>query len=148
MDGDPVEGEPSETEQTTTLAEAFTNLCPQYMAMGMTYDEFWHSNTARHYAVRKAWKVQRNARNWEMWLQGAYFYDALIKVAPVMRSSLTNANVQPGEYPSEPYPLDEQEAEEREERDRRRNYYRMLARLTAEGDREAHERAVNENGKH
>ena len=58
MDGDPVEGEPSEVK---TLGETFSLLCPQYMAMGMTYDEFWYGNPSMVRAYRKAWEIKQRA---------------------------------------------------------------------------------------
>ena len=60
----------------------FADLCPKYMAMGMTYDEFWYTNTARHRAYRLAWEEKRKQRNWESWLQGLYVYDAIAAIAP------------------------------------------------------------------
>lgn len=137
MDGDSV-GEPSndddggaEQKAPPTLGETFLNLCPKYMAMGMTYDEFWHSNTLHHYCVRKAWEEKKHYRNWEMWMQGAYIYESLLKVSPVLKP-FVKGKVEPGKYPEEPYPLSEKEAREREEMRRRERMERFVAQLNKE----------------
>ena len=115
-----------------SLAEVFTELCPHYMAMGMSYREFWHCNTKVHMAYRKAWEQKKQYRNWEMWMQGAYFYDALLKVAPVMRAAFGKGRVEPGKYAETPYPLTEKEAKAIEERKRIENMKRMLAMFEKE----------------
>ena len=139
MDGDPVIGEPSGSNMfdggdghtddvaPKSLAEVFTELCPQYMAMGMSYREFWHCNTKVHYAYRKAFEEKKRDRNWERWMQGAYFYDALLKVAPVMRAAFGKGRVEAGKYVDEPYPLTQKEAKAIVERKRVENMKRMLA---------------------
>lgn len=96
------------------------------MAMGMSYSEFWHCNTKVHKAYRLAWKQNREYRNWEMWWQGGYIYEALLKVAPVMRAAFGKGKVEPGKYSEEPYPLSSREAEERQEAQRRQKMERML----------------------
>lgn len=107
-------------------------LCPSYMAMGMSYREFWHCNTKVHWSYRKAWEQKKSYRNWEMWWQGSYIYDALLRVAPVMRAALGKGHVEPGKYPDEPYPLTEKEANEIKGKRRRENIKRMIAMFEQE----------------
>ena len=76
MDGDPVEEEPSQ-KRPITLAELFDSVFPQYLAIGMSSAEYWHGDPKLVRAYRKAWEMKRDQRNWEMWLQGMYYYDAL-----------------------------------------------------------------------
>ena len=82
MDGEPVGEGPTDNAfdgsddgsahvTPISLAEMFMELCPAYMAMGMTWDEFWHRNTKVHWAYRKAWEQKKAYRNWEMWWQGS-----------------------------------------------------------------------------
>lgn len=138
MDGDPVTGEPSDSDSkktalsATTLAEIFTQLCPHYIALGMTYDEFWHKNTKVHKAYREAWKLRVHHRNWEMWWMGSYVYEALLDVAPVMRAALSKSKVEPGKYSTEPHPLTEQEAIEQEEARRISRLKQFMNTLNAE----------------
>lgn len=112
------------------------NLCPQYMAMGMTYEEFWNSNTKVHRAYRKAWDQKQREEEWSRWRMGAYIYDALLCVAPVMRAAFSKGKVEPGKYPNEPWPLTEKDVREREEKTRREAYKRFVDRIEAENKRE------------
>jgi hypothetical protein len=104
----------------------FEQICPAYIAMGMTHYEFWHSNTKAHRAYRLAWKQKKAYRNWEMWWQGGYIYEALLKAAPVMRAAFGKGKVEPGKYSEEPYPLSAKEAEARKEAQRRQKMERMF----------------------
>ena len=146
MDGDPVEGKPSAPRKgMTTYAEIFYSLCPQYMAMGMTYDEFWHRPTTCHKAYREAFEQRQRQAEWARWRQGAYVYDALLRVAPVMRAAFGKGHVEPGKYPEEPWPLTEKEAKTREEAKRRERYERFLKQMNAESERTAKEKAKEAN---
>lgn len=111
------------------------------MLMGMTYDEFWHSPTVVHQAYRKAWKLRQRADEWDRWRRGMYVYDALLRVAPVMRASFSKQRVEPGEYPEEPYPLTIAEARERDERKRLQNMERFFKQLETESEQERARRA-------
>ena len=136
MDGDPVTGEPSQPPENIpdSLGELFVSLCPQYMAMGMTYDQFWNRNTKMHKAYRDAYEVKQRNDEWARWRQGAYNYDALIRVAPVMRAALSNKPVRPEPYPDEPWPLTQREADARQEAKDRANYQKALAQRRAAAD--------------
>jgi hypothetical protein len=127
----------------------FTQICPAYIAMGMSYDEFWHCNTKVHKAYRLAWEQKKAYRNWEMWWQGGYIYEALIKVAPVMRAAFGKGKVEAGKYSEEPYPLTNREAEERKAAQQRQKMERMLEvfkRESAENIRKREEqRSENES---
>ena len=145
MDGEPVEGEPSGTEHSydpntgiltgaTTFTEIFATAFPQYLFMGMSYDEFWRQDPSLVIAYRQAWKMKVSHRNWEMWMQGGYFYDALLKVAPVMSGGMGKGKTEPGKYPGKPYPLTKKEVREQEEERRRAALQKMLAMFSAESD--------------
>ncbi len=133
-------------EKTTTFTDAFYILCPQYMAMGMSYHEFWHSNSTAHRAVRQAYELRRRQEEWARWRQGAYFYTALLYVAPVMRAAFGKSNAKPGEYMTEPWPLTEKEAREREEAKQMAAFRRMLADMQATSKRELERRAKEKGG--
>lgn len=126
-----------------TLADMFTGLCPYYIAMGMTYDEFWNCNTKVHKAYRDAWEQKKQFGNWERWMQGAYIYDALLRVAPVMRAAFSKTRVEPGKYPEEPYPLSQKEATNREEAKRQARLFRLLAVLNKESENAKQQEEAN-----
>ena len=147
MDGQPVTAEPSDSGLQTdpetgiivgaaTFTEIFREAFPQYLSMGMSYDEFWNREPWLVKAYRKAWEMKVSQRNWEMWMQGGYIYDALLKVAPVMSGGGMGhkGKVEPGKYPDRPYPLTEKEVRKQEEARRRAALQKMLAVFTAESE--------------
>lgn len=79
----------------------------------MSYDEYWHGPPELTAAYREAYKVRKEERNWEMWLQGLYFTHAL----NVALSNALEKNSK-AEYMTEPidiFPPTEEELEERRE---------------------------------
>ena len=59
-----------------TYTEIFEELCPYYLAIGMTMDEYWDAapHLARWY--RQAHKMRVEQKNQELWLQGLYVFNA------------------------------------------------------------------------
>ena len=55
----------------------------------MTYDQFWNQDVELVKAYREADKIKRDLKNQDMWMQGAYYYEALLDAAPVLRFSLS-----------------------------------------------------------
>ena len=111
------------------------------MLMGMTYDDFWYKPTRVHKVVRAAWKERCKREEWARWRQGMYTYTALLRVAPLLRTTFGKGTVKAEDYLDEPIPLTEQEARERQERKVREAFQRNLERMTAESDRELKRRA-------
>ena len=107
------------TASPLSYHEILDKLCPDYMAMGLTYEQYWDGDPDMIIAFRKAFRLRekqrRDQRNTEMWMQGMYFYEALIDVSPLFRDLLKNPKAIP--YLKEPYPLDKAEQEAREKRD-------------------------------
>lgn len=144
MDGDPVTGELSQDQIPKTFTEVFLRMFPQYLALGMSYDEFWRGPASLVKAYREAEELRRHQEEWARWRQGAYFYDALLRVAPVMRASFGGGKVEPGRYPDEPWPLTEKEARERAEAREKENYERYIERMELASARELKRRAEAE----
>ena len=69
------------TEEATTPektnTEVFEECFPFYLAIGMSYAEYWEgdSTLARYY--RKAYRIKQEEINNNAWLQGMYIYDAV-----------------------------------------------------------------------
>lgn len=150
MDGELTEG--GEPSKPKTLTEIFREVCPDYMAMGMSYDEFWNGPPSLVRDYRKAYDIRLHNEEWARHRMGLYVYTALLCVAPVMRMSLTGDKVEPGKYPDHPYPLTEAEARKQEEEREMENFKEFLARMEAESDRElkrreALQKEANENGR-
>jgi hypothetical protein len=108
----------------------FEDVCPFYMSIGMTYDEFWHGKPEQAKYCRRAYELKKKQLNEQMWLQGMYFFEAICDVAPVLVSMpKKDAKIQP--YSTEPYAMTAKEQEERERREAERKQKIMLERFNA-----------------
>lgn len=115
--------------------EIFEQLCPYYMSIGMSYDEFWNGDVSMVKAYRKANELRDKRRNQELWLQGKYIYDALCDVSPLFRFSMKNGTIKPEPYVKEPYPITAAEVRELEEREQREKEERLKAKFMAFAER-------------
>lgn len=79
-------GSPSENEKLLTFTEAADEQCPFYMSIGVPRHEYWHGDYTQLADYRKAHELRRERANHDAWLQGAYIYDALCAVAPVLQA--------------------------------------------------------------
>lgn len=97
-----------------SLSERFEKLCPIFMNIGMTYKEFWEEDPtmAKDYLKAFDMKQKREIRNkeWEIWKQGMYVYEALIDVSPILHA-FSKAK-KPLPYPEKPYGLEDNDDEE------------------------------------
>ena len=106
----------------------FERACPHYMAMGMTYEQFWDGDISAHRAYREAKRIRLSEQNQMAWLQGLYVYEAIADLAPVLKAF---AKGKPRPYANEPYDLFEDERKRREEREQRERYERIKAKIAA-----------------
>lgn len=106
-------GESSDTQPATNSRELFAKLFPYYLAMGMTYDEFYDQDHELVIAYRKAEKMkqerQQEQSNYDKWLQGLYVYQAVSRVAPLLIPFNKHPKAEP--YLDKPIPLTKEDAE-------------------------------------
>jgi hypothetical protein len=127
------------------MTAVFEKCFPQYLAMGMTSDEYWNGSSDLTRVYREADEIRRRRRNEELWLQGAYIYDALCAVAPYFRELKPS---KPLPYAKEPYPITQKQVREKQEREEKLQYEKakaMMKRLEEEGKRR--KAVLKENGK-
>lgn len=105
------------------------------MSIGMPYDEFWNGDVSAVKAYRKANELRDKRRNFELWLQGSYIYEALCDASPLFRFSMKKGVVKPEPYVKEPYPITEADVREREEREARKKEERLKAEFAAFAER-------------
>lgn len=88
-----------------------------YMMMGMTYEQYWHSDYDVYRFYRKAWKARREEENKRDWLLGAYFYNA---VGTAIGNAFRKKGARVQNYVEEPwpiFPLSKEEAEAKEQKE-------------------------------
>ena len=68
----------------------------------MTYEQFWEQDCELVKYYRKAAQIRQDLRNQDAWLQGAYFYEALIDAAPVLRA-FAKKGTKPTPYRESPH---------------------------------------------
>lgn len=102
MEDEPRLGSPSANIRLLTFAELADEMCPIYMSMGVPREEYWHGDYTQLAEYRKSFEIQRERANYDAWLQGAYVYDALCMVSPVM-NAFAKRGTKPTPYHKEPY---------------------------------------------
>lgn len=95
------------TAPLKTYTEKFNELFPYYLSIGMTEEQYWDKDNQLVIAYRKADELRMARRNQEMWLQGAYIYDALCRVSPILHA-FAKKGTKPTPYLSEAYALKKQ----------------------------------------
>lgn len=110
-----------------SYAEIFEQLCPYYMSIGMSYDDFWNGDVCMVKAYRTAYELREKRRNQELWLQGMYFYEALCDASPLFRFSMKKGIIKPEPYLKEPYPITAAEVREREAREAKQREEKIKA---------------------
>lgn len=93
-----------------TYTEKFNELFPYYLSIGMTEEQYWDRDNQLVIAYRKADELRMTRKNQELWLQGAYFYDALCRVSPILHA-FAKKGTKPTPYLSEAYSLTEKQSE-------------------------------------
>lgn len=101
---------PSTNVRLLTFAELVDEMCPVYMSMGVPREEYWHGDYTQLAEYRKSFEIQRERANHDAWLQGAYLYDALCAVSPVL-NAFAKRGTKPSPYLEKPYAM-RQEREE------------------------------------
>ena len=118
--------EPSSSPKCKNYTEIIEEVFPTYLAMGMTYDQFWLDDVSLVKAYRRADDLRRKHENTMLWLQGIY-------VAEALQSTVGNMFTKGSKhkYPEEPFAISAAEQEERREREQRARMERIKAAFTA-----------------
>lgn len=102
------------------LSEKFDEICPHFLSIGMTYEQFWYGDVTMTKDYLKAYKIKAKRENeieqWNIWKQGMYIYEALCDVSPVLHAFSKNGT-KPLPYSEVPYGMEKykQEIEENKE---------------------------------
>ena len=100
-----------------TYTEKFYESFPYYLAIGMSYEQYWDGDCTLVKYYRKAEELRNEKRNQELWLQGMYVYEAICDVAPILHA-FAKKGTKPAPYSAKPYAITEkqikQDAEEKQ----------------------------------
>ena len=93
----------SDTAIPDRYRDLFDKTFPLYLALGMTYDEFYCKDHTLVIAYREAYEKKREEKNTDMWLQGYYVYEAVSRVAPLLIPF--NEHPKAEKYLEKPFPI-------------------------------------------
>lgn len=88
-----------------THTEIFEECFPFYLAIGMSYAEYWEGDSKLAQYYRKANRIKQEEFNNNAWLQGLYVYDA---ISTALHNSLRGFGKQKPpakDYAKQPYDL-------------------------------------------
>lgn len=126
-DGDQVtEEEPS--SRNRPFSDAFREVFPWYMAIGMSYDEFWNQDPYLAVYYREMHEFKRDEENQKQWWQGLYTYIAISTA--LSNIHLDGKKHKINQYLQEPLRI-RPKTEEELEADRQRAIKRTVMQLDA-----------------
>ena len=111
------------------LHKKFEELCPYYISIGMTYEQFWYGDVSMTRMYQEAFKIKQRREaietKWTIWEQGLYIYEAFCDVSPILRAF--SKATEPLQYSKEPYEINKyydeyyrkEKEEEKEENERK-----------------------------
>lgn len=109
----------AEEKPKRTIAEIFDEAFPHYLAMGMTYEQFWEQDCSLVIPYRKAWQIRQENENRLAWLHGMYIYEALCDVSPLLRA-FAKSGTQAHPYAEKPCEFGRKGKKSREETNQRK----------------------------
>ena len=112
------------------MTEQFYEHLPFYLSIGMTFEQYWYEDCLLAKYYRKAHELKQKRRNQELWLQGAYFYEALTDVAPMLHA-FAKKGTKATPYVAEPFALTSKEVIERRKREEKLQYDKQKAKFAA-----------------
>ena len=123
----------------TPYGDIFDEALPHYMAMGMTYDEFWEGEYGRKKACRKAYQIrienEQKLADRQNWYMGQYLINVL-QAVPLFVAGFNTKGANLPDYPDKPYfeKFEEQKKEEsrkKHEEDQSKLAMAMFQAMTA-----------------
>ena len=99
-------------------SDKFEEVCGYYMSIGMSYHDYWDGDNTMVKYYHNAHEHKERRKNYELWLQGAYVYEAILCASPLL-NAFSKKN-EPIPYCSEPIPLTEKDVLDKEEREQKK----------------------------
>lgn len=118
----------STTAPLKSYSALFEEYFPLYLSFGMTEEQYWDKDCCLVKAYRKAEELKTSRRNQEMWLQGAYIYDAICRISPILHA-FAKKGTKPVPYLTEPYAVTKQQEKQTEQKKEKAAYNANKARM-------------------
>lgn len=115
-----------------SYSDFLERVCPQYIAYGMSYDEYWNGDNEAPKMYRLAYQEKMRHENQMAWVQGMYVYEAIMDVAPILRA-FSKAR-RPHPFRDAPYEIFAEDKEKREQDEAMAKYERMKEKVAAFAD--------------
>ena len=100
--------------QHKTNTEIFEECFPFYLAIGMSYAEYWEGDVSLTRYYRKAYHIKQDETNYNAWLQGLYIYDAVSTALHNALRGMSKSKPPVKEYAKQPYNFNNREKTEAE----------------------------------
>lgn len=86
-----------------SVCEIFSRALPEFLAIGMTVEQFYDERCDLVNAFKKAYRIRRQRDNFDAYLQGAYFYEALTRCRNMFNPFSGGGKIDP--WLDEPYDI-------------------------------------------
>lgn len=119
----------SDSADQVFLTDTLNAMCPVYMAMGMSYDDYWNGDPYMAKYYREAHKQRVKNENSMLYLQAQYFYEVMGCMASLYDPFGKRRKAE--KFRDRPYDLFPEDVEATREREERERYESMRERLKA-----------------
>ena len=102
MGGELLNEEVYPTHQKTNT-EVFEEAFPFYLAIGMSFAEYWEGDPLLAQYYRKAYRIKQEEINNNAWLQGMYVYDAMSTALHNALRGFSKQKSPAKDYATQPY---------------------------------------------
>lgn len=114
MDGSVTEKQEKKTY--SKISDYFHEAFPMYLAIGMTYEQFWEQESWLVKSFRKANQIRLDEINYSAWLHGVYVLNALQTGIPVVLNGIAKERIQLPDFPNKPIDFTEKSKAEQEKK--------------------------------
>lgn len=91
------------SQPTKSNSEIFDECFPFYLAIGMSYAEYWEGDASLARYFRKAYRIKQEEANNNAWLQGLYIYDAISTALHNALRGMAKSKPPAKDYAKQPY---------------------------------------------
>lgn len=111
-----------------SLAKQYEKEFPFFLSIGMSYDQYWYGEPRLALSYYKAFEIEKERKNQEMWMNALYIYNTIGSFAEILPAfPKKGAKIHP--FMKEPIPLTKKEMERRKERDERERFEKIKNKM-------------------